>query len=211
MIGVFDPILLSVNVYVMKQPTSINSAPKAGLPLRRRNLLVKFVPLVVFLGLSVMLWLGLREDPSRLPSPLIEKKVPSFTLPALEGRPPKLASDDLTGQVSLVNVFASWCVACLQEHPLFMDLQGVVPIHGINYKDDQADALSWLMKHGDPYARIGTDLEGRVGIDWGVYGVPETYVIDQSGIIKYKHIGPILTSDWTETIWPLIQKLKRDN
>lgn len=125
--------------------------------LQLRNLPFKFAPLVVFLGMRVMLWLGLREAPSGLPSPLIEKMVPSFTLPSLEGRPPALASDDLTGQVSLVNNFASRCVACLQEHPLFMILQGVLPSHGINYKGDQAEAMSWLTIHGNPYERIGTD------------------------------------------------------
>ena len=177
---------------------------------RRRRGLVWAVPLILFLGLSVMLGLGLNMDPSRLPSPLIGKQVPAFTLPPLENRPPGLASENLIGEVSLVNVFASWCVACLQEHPLFMELQGVVPIHGINYKNDPSDALAWLAQHGDPYTRIGADVEGRVGIDWGVYGVPETYVIDQSGVIRLKHIGPITTSDWHNTIWPLIQELRRE-
>ena len=91
-----------------------------------------------------------------------------------------------------------------------MKLRGVVPIHGINYKDAPSDALAWLAEHGDPYARIGADLEGRVGIDWGVYGVPETYVIDQSGTIRFKQIGPITVSDWQETLWPLIQELQRE-
>jgi cytochrome c biogenesis protein CcmG/thiol:disulfide interchange protein DsbE len=116
----------------------------------------------------------------------------------------------LIGEVSLVNVFASWCVACLQEHPLFIQLQGVVPIHGINYKDDQSDALAWLATHGDPYVRIGADRKGRVGIDWGVYGVPETYVIDRSGDIRFKQIGPITASAWRDTLWPLIQELQRE-
>lgn len=196
---------------VVKQSIASVASPGTGPTPQHRASFVRFLPLVVFLGLSVMLGLGLREDPSRLPSPLIGKQVPSFTTPALEGRPPGLSSDDLVGKVSLVNVFASWCTACLQEHPLFMNLRGVVPIHGINYKDDQSDALSWLSRYGDPYARIGADREGLVGIDWGVYGVPETYVIDQAGIIRYKHIGPVLASDWRDTIWPLIQELTRDN
>ncbi len=194
----------------MKQPCDIHLSPNSVSTPRRRRALVWSVPLILFLGLSVMLGLGLRQDPSRLPSPLIGKQVPPFTLPALENRPPGLASDDLLGEVSLVNVFASWCVACLQEHPLFMKLRGVVPIHGINYKDDPDDALAWLAEHGDPYTRIGADREGHVGIDWGVYGVPETYVIDRSGTIRFKQIGPITVSDWQDTLWPLIQELQRE-
>lgn len=176
----------------------------------KRVVLVRSVPLILFLGMSVGLWFGLRQDPSNLPSPLIGKQVPTFSLPAIDKRPPGLASEDLRGEVSLVNVFASWCVACLQEHPLFMELRGVVPIHGINYKDEHVDALSWLAEHGDPYTRIGADLDGRVGIDWGVYGVPETYVIDRSGTIRFKQIGPVSASVWQDTIWPLIQELERE-
>lgn len=194
----------------MKQSPDTHSSSISVSTPRRRRVLVWSVPLILFLGLAVMLGLGLRQDPSRLPSPLIGRQVPPFTLPALDKRPPGLASDDLIGEVSLVNVFASWCVACLQEHPLFMKLRGVVPIHGINYKDAQSDALAWLAEHGDPYTRIGADLEGRVGIDWGVYGVPETYVIDQSGTIRFKQIGPITVYDWQETLRPLIQELQRE-
>jgi cytochrome c biogenesis protein CcmG/thiol:disulfide interchange protein DsbE len=122
-----------------------------------------------------------------------------------------LASRDLNGEVSLVNVFASWCVACQAEHPILIDLarQKIVPIHGLNYKDKPDDAARWLDKWGDPYTRTGADLDGRVGIDWGVYGVPETFVIDPSGRIAYKHIGPMTTEFVQDKLLPMIERLRR--
>ena len=132
-----------------------------------------------------------------------------FSLQPVQGRSPGLASTDLGQEVSLVNVFASWCVACRQEHPLLMDLSrsNIVPIHGLNYKDQPQDAAAWLDSLGDPYTRTGADIDGRVGIDWGVYGVPETFVIDKHGRIAHKHIGPISRKDWDETLRPLIVEL----
>jgi cytochrome c biogenesis protein CcmG/thiol:disulfide interchange protein DsbE len=146
-----------------------------------------------------------------VPSPLIGKKVPVFSLPAVKGRELGLASTDLKGEVSLVNVFASWCVACREEHPLWMQMarSGVVPIHGLNYKDKPDDAQAWLDELGDPYTRTGADISGRVGIDWGVYGVPETFVIDRNGVIAYKHIGAITPKALDETIMPLVRKLQQ--
>ncbi len=167
------------------------------------------LPALIFLVLIVLLGIGLTMDPRLIPSPLIGKSVPEFGLPAVQGRSLSLASTDLKGEVSLVNVFASWCVACRQEHPLLMDLssRNIVPIHGLNYKDQPQDAADWLDSLGDPYTRTGADINGRVGIDWGVYGVPETFVIDEQGRIAYKHIGPITKKDWVETLHPLIAKL----
>jgi len=179
-------------------------------PMRRRNVLA-FMPLAVAVVLGVVLAWGLARDPSNLPSTLIGKAVPDFALPPVKGRTLGLSSADLKGGVSLVNVFASWCVACRAEHPLFMKLaaQGAVPLHGLNYKDQPDDAAKWLDSLGDPYTRTGADISGRVAIDWGVYGVPETFVIGPDGRVAYKHIGPVSEEALTGTILPLVEKLRR--
>lgn len=191
-------------------PTSQPSAPSDLLSSYWRRLSL-FLPVILFAGLVIALWSGLGRDPSVLPSALIGKPVPDFSLPPVQGRSLGLSSADLKGEVSLVNVFASWCVACRYEHPFFMQLeaQGVVPIHGMNYKDRPADAAEWLDNMGDPYTRTGADLNGRVGIDWGVYGVPETFVIDRQGRIAFKQIGPIDQKILDETILPLIGRLRK--
>ena len=168
------------------------------------------LPVSIFLGIAILLAIGLTMDPREVPSPLIDKPVPMFSLAPVQGRQLGLASNDLKGEVSLVNVFASWCVACRQEHPLLLEVsrQNIVPIHGLNYKDEADDAAGWLDALGDPYTRTGADLNGRVGIDWGVYGVPETFVIDKNGNIAYKHIGPISQQDWETKIHPLVIELQ---
>lgn len=178
---------------------------------KSRSGLSMTLPLAVFIGITILLAIGLTMDPKEVPSPLIDKPVPKFGLPSVKGRSLGLASSDLKGEVSLVNVFASWCVACRQEHPLLMELsrRNLVPIHGLNYKDKPDDAAGWLDALGDPYTRTGADLDGRVGIDWGVYGVPETFVIDRNGNIAYKHIGPISQQDWESKIRPLLEKLQK--
>ncbi|MGE0333883.1 MAG: DsbE family thiol:disulfide interchange protein [Gammaproteobacteria bacterium] len=174
---------------------------------------VFLVPVVFFLALGVVLGWGLTRDPRELPSALIGKPVPEFALPPVQGRTRGLASTDLEGEVSLVNVFASWCVACREEHPLFMRLEaeGVVPIHGLNYKDRPQDAARWLDTLGDPYTRTGADRDGRVAIDWGVYGVPETFVVSNDGRIAYKHVGAVTPEVLRTTILPLIETLRRDD
>jgi cytochrome c biogenesis protein CcmG/thiol:disulfide interchange protein DsbE len=168
------------------------------------------VPLLLFIGIGIFLAIGLTRDPREVPSPLIGKPVPEFSLPPVRGRQLGLASTDLRGEVSLVNVFASWCVACRAEHPVFMQIQrdGVLPVHGLNYKDRPEDAARWLEEMGDPYTRTGADLDGRVAIDWGVYGVPETFVIDRDGRIAYKQIGAVTPSVWNEKMLPLIRRLQ---
>ncbi len=173
--------------------------------------LVYFIPIAVFLGLAVAFAVGLTMDPKKIPSVLIDKPVPEFRLPPVWGRELGLASSDLKGEVSLVNAFASWCVACKAEHPLLMQLNkaGIVPVHGLNTKDKPEDAAAWLERYGDPYTRTGADLDGRVTIDWGVYGLPETFVVDGRGIIRYKHIGPITPQVLEETILPLVEELRR--
>lgn len=176
----------------------------------RARVVAMLVPLLIFVGLFVFLAIGLTRDPREVPSPLIGKPVPSFSLPPVRGRSLGLATDNLKGEVSLVNVFASWCVPCRQEHPLLMEIkrEGIVPVHGLNYKDQPADASRWLDEMGDPYTRTGADLNGRVAIDWGVYGVPETFIIDREGRIAYKHIGPITPAVWQQSLLPLIRKLQ---
>jgi cytochrome c biogenesis protein CcmG/thiol:disulfide interchange protein DsbE len=176
----------------------------------RRALFV--FPLLIFAAIAVFLAVGLTRNPREVPSPLVGKAVPEFALPPVKGRTLALASTDLKDEVSLVNVFASWCVACREEHPVFMQLQreGFVPIHGLNYKDPPGDAAQWLDRLGDPYTRTGADLDGRVAIDWGVYGVPETFVIDRHGRIAYKHIGPITPEVLETKLRPLIARLSAE-
>jgi cytochrome c biogenesis protein CcmG/thiol:disulfide interchange protein DsbE len=168
------------------------------------------VPVSIFLVLALMLAWGLTQNPRNIPSALVGKAVPQFSLPPVQGRTLGLSSPDLIGEVSLVNVFASWCVACREEHPLFIRLKadGVIPIHGLNYKDQPENAARWLNSLGDPYTRTGADRDGRVSIDWGVYGVPETFVITKDGRIAHKHIGPLTPKDLDETILPLVRKLR---
>ena len=179
--------------------------------LSRRRLLYA-APAAGFAGLAGLLYWGLGGDPSKLPSALIGKPVPKFSLPPVRGRMLGLSSENLRGEVSLVNVFASWCVACRAEHPLLMRLaaEKTAPIHGLDYEDPPADAARWLDEHGDPYTRTGADRDGRVGIDWGVYGVPETFVVTADGRVAHKHIGPLMEQDISETIAPLIERLRRE-
>lgn len=176
---------------------------------RRRLLLA--LPATGFVALAGLFAWGLSRDPSALPSTLIGRKVPDFMLPPVMGRTLGLSSSHLRGEVSLVNFFASWCVPCRVEHPLFLDLykKGVIPIHGINYKDRPEDASRWLNQRGDPYTRTGADINGRVGIDWGVYGLPETFVVDAEGRIAYKQIGVLTEQALAGTILPLVDKLRR--
>jgi cytochrome c biogenesis protein CcmG/thiol:disulfide interchange protein DsbE len=167
-------------------------------------------PLVAFLILVGFLFAGLSLNPRQVPSPLIDKPAPVFELQQLNDPDKVLSSADNMGKVWLLNVWASWCVACRDEHPLFVQLAnaGIVPIYGLNYKDERDTALQWLKQFGDPYAVSVVDAEGRVGIDYGVYGVPETYVIDKQGIIRHKQIGPVTVKSMEEVILPLVEKLQ---
>ena len=178
---------------------------------RRARRIRYFVPVTVFVAVAILFAWGLTRDPREIPSNLIGKPVPQFNLPPVQGRTLGLSSANLAGEVSLVNVFASWCAECRLEHPLILQLkaQGVVTIHGLNYKDQPDDAARWLNTLGDPYTRTGADVSGRVGIDWGVYGVPETFVVGKDGRIAYKKIGPLSADVIEKTIIPLIEKLKR--
>jgi cytochrome c biogenesis protein CcmG/thiol:disulfide interchange protein DsbE len=178
---------------------------------RRAGRLRYLVPITVFTALVIAFAGALNRDPRTIPSALIDKPVPEFALPPVKGRTLGLSSTDLVGEVSLVNVFASWCVACREEHPMFMQLkaESVVPIHGLNYKDHPDNAARWLNTLGDPYTRTGADRDGRVSIDWGVYGVPETFVISKDGRIAHKHIGPLTPEALENTVLPLIRRLRQ--
>ena len=178
-----------------------------------KNRLLYIMPLSVFLVLAVYFAIGLTKDPSILPSALIDKPVPEFSLPPIEGGPGKgFSSADLKGNgVSVVNVFASWCVPCRIEHPQITRLAGlkVATLYGLNFKDEPKAALKWLKQQGNPYAAIGADTKGRAAIDWGVYGIPETFIIDNGGVIRYKYVGPITARRLDRDILPIIKKLSR--
>lgn len=168
------------------------------------------IPLAVFLLMAVFLWRGLALDPRSVPSPLVNKPAPQFDLPQLADPAIQVKRDDMLGQVWILNVWASWCVSCRQEHPVLMRLarQNIVPIFGLNYKDTREAGIKWLNDFGDPYVASGFDVNGRVGIDYGVYGVPESYVIDKQGVIRYKHTGPVTDEAVMTTILPLLKELK---
>jgi len=181
------------------------------------------IPLALFLLLAAFLAVGLTRDPHELPSPLVGRPAPDFKLPRLASNSANSAYSantadtgrfspvDMKGKVWMLNVWASWCVSCRQEHPVLMDFarRAVVPLVGLDYKDTHDDAQRWLAQHGNPYALSAVDADGRVGIDYGVYGVPETYVIDKAGTIRYKQIGPITDEVLQATILPLIRELQR--
>lgn len=196
----------------MSSDVTLTEAARTALAVRARPRLHRhMLPVAIFAAVSALLAWALTHNPRAIPSALIGKPVPQFSLPPVQGRTLGLSQPDLVGEVSLVNVFASWCVACRDEHPLFMQLKadGVVPIHGLNYKDQPDHASRWLNTLGDPYTRTGSDHDGRVAIDWGVYGVPETFVITKDGRIAHKHIGPLTPKDVEETIVPLIRRLQQ--
>ncbi|HEX4583798.1 MAG TPA: DsbE family thiol:disulfide interchange protein [Burkholderiaceae bacterium] len=167
------------------------------------------IPLAAFLVLSGFLFKGLWIDPHTVPSPLIDKPAPGFRLTQVADAGKTVSRDEMLGKVWLLNVWASWCVSCREEHPVLVEFakSGTVPIYGLDYKDTRAEALKWLDQFGNPYEVSLFDPDGRVGIDYGVYGVPETYVIDKAGTIRYKQIGPITPEVLHEKILPLIRKL----
>jgi cytochrome c biogenesis protein CcmG, thiol:disulfide interchange protein DsbE len=169
--------------------------------------LLYVLPALIFVGLAAAFYAGLGRDPSIVPSALIGKPAPNFALPALLDGKPGVANADLKAKTVLVNMFASWCVPCRAEHPLLMRLasQGV-PIYGIDYKDKPEDAKAWLGELGDPYQRLGADPTGTAALDWGVYGVPETFVVDQTGTIRFKQVGPLTIDIIDGTILPLLKR-----
>ena len=163
----------------------------------------------IFVALVALLAIGLRLNPREVPSPLIGKPAPAFELPLLAQPEKKFSQKDMLGKVWIMNVWASWCPPCLVEHPIVTRIaqSGMAPVVGLNYKDQREDALPWLKRNGDPYLLNVYDLNGRIGIDYGVYGVPETYVIDRKGVIRYKHVGPLTTDIVQKKVEPLVKEL----
>ncbi|MFN4141125.1 DsbE family thiol:disulfide interchange protein [Aestuariivirga sp.] len=178
----------------------------------RRRLWLVLLPVIVFAGLAAMFWKGLSGEPSKIPSALIGKPVPDFTLPPVEGLGvPGLETAQLKqGKVTVVNVWASWCAPCRIEHPLLMELarRGDIVLAGINYKDEPENARRFLGTLGQPFAAVGADRDGRAAVDWGVYGVPETFVVDGAGLIRFKHIGPLSPDSISGVLLPEIEKAK---
>jgi len=164
-------------------------------------------PIIVFALLIPVFIIGLTRDPSELPSPFIDNPAPAFSLPSLKEPSRTVGSSDYTGQPALINVWATWCVGCRQEHGFLMELAAsdTIPIYGINWRDNRPDAIDWLRQLGDPYEFSAYDQDGRVGIDWGVYGAPETFLLDAGGIVLHKHLGPLTAEIWARDFIPLIE------
>lgn len=179
---------------------------------RRQMGAIKYLfPLIAFLAVAILLAVGLRLDPKHIPSTLIGKPAPAFELPTLFDSSQRFSPSQLLGQRWILNVWASWCVGCRVEHPLLNQLaeQTNIPLVGLNYKDPSDDALAWLSQRGDPYTAIAADLSGDVGIDWGVYGAPETFVIDEKGVVIYKHIGPLNVDVLEREVLPLFSAVDK--
>lgn len=171
-------------------------------------------PLVIFIGVISILWRGLSLHPNEIPSPLINRAAPAFALPSLLQQSQTITNQILLGHVTLVNVWATWCFACGQEHDFLLAISRApdrdFELLGLNYKDDPVKARAWLTQHGNPYQQIAVDASGDTAINWGVYGSPETFILDKKGIIRYKQIGPITASVWEQTLKPLLAKLRRE-
>jgi cytochrome c biogenesis protein CcmG/thiol:disulfide interchange protein DsbE len=167
------------------------------------------LPLAIFLLIAFFLWRGLALDPREVPSPLIGKPVPAFRVPLLDDPSKTLSSEELRGKVYLLNVWGSWCVSCRDEHPVLVEFsrRGTIPLYGLNWKDKREDAIAWLERFGNPYVESGVDRDGRVAIDFGVYGAPETYLVDRNGIIRFKQTGPLTSKVIQERIVPLAARL----
>jgi len=171
------------------------------------------LPLGLFIGLIVLFIFGLQNDPRKIPSPLINKPAPEFNLPTLHAPETNISLQEMKGKVALINVWASWCAACRTEHPLLIEAMAEnkgLNLYGLNYRDKRSDALQWLHQLGNPYIESAYDEAGKTGIDYGVYGVPETFVLDRKGIIRYKHIGPIDKQQLETIIMPLVKKLESE-
>ena len=169
------------------------------------------IPLAIFIVLVAFLAIGLGRDPRQVPSPLIGKQAPDFQLPQLHEPNKTFSPREMRGKIWLLNVWASWCFSCREEHPFLLELQrsGSIPIYGLNTKNNRNEALAWLSELGNPYVLSAADLDGRVSIDYGVYGAPETFLIDRDGVIRFKQIGPITPDVWYKQILPLVQELNK--
>jgi cytochrome c biogenesis protein CcmG, thiol:disulfide interchange protein DsbE len=169
-------------------------------------------PLAFFLLLMFFLWRGLQRDPHLLPTALLNKPTPEFRITTLQSKDEHFASYELQGKVSLLNVWATWCGYCRREHPVLMDIANKqdIPIYSLDYKDDRQQALKWLEQNGNPYKKTGFDIDGDVAIDFGVYGTPETFIIDKHGVIRYKSVGALTTELWQDKLLPLVKGLQKE-
>lgn len=167
------------------------------------------LPVAIFVALVVWFAIGLERDPRYIPSMLIDRPAPAFALDSIHEGAASFTSEDLVGKVSMVNIFGSWCGSCEVEHPVLMEIarEGVAPIYGLDWKDKPGAGAQWLLERGDPYAKIGDDFEGRVAIDFGVTGAPETFIVDAAGRVRHKHVGPITLDDWRNVLKPMIEDL----
>ncbi len=167
------------------------------------------IPIALLAGLMLLFAYGLKLDPRKIPSPLVGKPLPAFSLPSVADPKRTVSTESLRGRTYLLNVWASWCVACREEHPLLVELsrRKAAVLIGLNYKDQRQDALAWLAALGDPYEVSASDLDGRIGIELGVYGVPETFVIDKAGVIRFKHIGPLTPEIFEQKLLPMLREL----
>jgi cytochrome c biogenesis protein CcmG, thiol:disulfide interchange protein DsbE len=173
----------------------------------------RFWPLAIFVALVGFLYVGLHRDPREVPSPLVGKPAPAFALTRLDNPSKTITRDQLLGHVYMLNVWASWCVSCRDEHPILVEYvrNHPVEIYGLDYKDTRPEALAWLDQLGNPYQAALFDADGRVGMDYGVYGVPETFIIDKKGVVRYKQIGPINPEVMTHTLAPMIERLQKES
>jgi cytochrome c biogenesis protein CcmG/thiol:disulfide interchange protein DsbE len=174
------------------------------------------IPLIVILALGGVFGKRLLDiqqgkNPSLIPTVLLDTPVPEINLPPLPGRGEALTTDDLKGQVTLVNIWGSWCIACLSEHPLLLAIsqEGAIPVHGIAWRDKPEDSLAWLARHGDPYSKVGQDPRSEAAIAFGVTAAPETFIVDANGVIRFKKTGPVTPADWQDTMKPLIEELNK--
>jgi cytochrome c biogenesis protein CcmG/thiol:disulfide interchange protein DsbE len=167
-------------------------------------------PLIVFVLLVGVFVIGLTKDPSRIPSPLLGNPAPEYALPSLQNPGVEVGSADFQGKMALVNIWATWCPGCRQEHGFLMELaaEDILPIYGLNWRDNRPDALQWLQTLGNPYVTSAFDVDGRVGIDWGAYGAPETFLVDSNGMVVHKHIAPLTREIWERDFMPLIRQLE---
>ncbi len=174
--------------------------------------LIYFAPLGLFLVAAIYFAQGLSRDPGYMPSMLIDRPAPVFDLPPIEGYTEGFSSEDLKGEVSLLNIFGSWCVSCNVEHPVLLAIkaEGIAPIYGLDWKDPPGKGAEWLARKGDPYTKVGDDADGRIAIEFGVTGAPETFVIDAAGRVRHKHIGPISPQVWRDVLRPMVLDLKKD-
>jgi cytochrome c biogenesis protein CcmG, thiol:disulfide interchange protein DsbE len=172
----------------------------------------RFAPIAIFVAIAAGLGFSLTNDPRKMPSMLIDRPVPPMALPALQPGTDGLKTEDFSGKLALINVYASWCSGCRVEHPTLLRIarDSAIPLYGINWKDKPGDGLKWLKANGSPYLKVGDDPSGRLGIDMGVTGIPETFVVDRTGRIRYRHAGPITEDVWQETFEPLLASLRSE-